>query len=344
MKRKFIAQKERFVNTLLKVPAIKNCEVLTDLENGFTAEIELVGGILYRFNILVLNRAYPQQIKEAISGLENNNFNTYTVIMAPYISDESENLCEKSNIGYIDEAGNCLIIAQTIYISKKGNPNITKSKQKLKTVFDPSYVVSSKILRYLMRDVNRVWKLKYLANEVKCSIGQVSKVKDYLCEQLWAEMTIDGLTIINAEAIMKEWSKEYNVSKKFSRSLYTLDSISVFEKKIQGLILENSIECYLTGFSGGVRYTPVVRYNKVQIIVRAEDYREFLINSECKEVETGANISIIIANDDDLLIDSRIIEGYKVASPVQIYLDCMQNKGRGEEMAESIFKKEIDKK
>ena len=185
VKLKLIAQKESFVNTLLKVPAIKNCEILNDLDNGFTAEAELDVGIWYRFNIHVLNRAYPQQIKEAIRGLENNNYNMYTVIMAPYISDESAKLCEKSNIGYIDGAGNCLIIAQTIYISKKGNPNITKSKQKLKTVFDPSYVVSSKILRYLMRDVNRVWKLKYLANEAKCSIGQVSKVKNYLCEQLW---------------------------------------------------------------------------------------------------------------------------------------------------------------
>ena len=99
----------------------------------------------------------------------------------------------------------------------------------------------------------------------------------------------------------------------------------------------------MTGFSGGVRYTPVVRYNKAQIIVRPEDYKEFVIQSECKEVETGANISVIIANDDDLLLDSRSIEGYMVASPVQIYLDCMQNKGRGEEMAEAILKKEIDK-
>ena len=158
-----------------------------------------------------------------------------------------------------------------------------------------------------------------------------------------AEMTTDGLAIIDAEAIMKEWSKEYKVSKKFSRSLYTLDSISVFEKKIQGLISENSIECYLTGFSGGVRYTPVVRYNKVQIIVRAEDYQKFLINSECKEVETGANVSVIIANDDDLLIDSKFIEGYSVASPVQIYLDCMQNKDVGKKWQNPFSKRRLIK-
>ena len=38
-----------------------------------------------------------------------------------------------------------------------------------------------------------------------------------------------------------------------------------------------------------------------------------------------------------------VIDNSRVASPVQIYLDCMQLKGRGEEMAESIFNKEIKK-
>lgn len=328
---------------LLKIPAIDKCEILSDTENGFRAEIELDGGILRMFNIHVLNRAYPQQIKEVIDTSDYKQ-NVYVVIIAPYISDLSAALCEKSDIGYMDEAGNCLIKTHTIYISEKGNSNKMISKQKMKTVFDPSYVVSSKILRYLMKDVKRVWKLKYLADEVECSIGQVSKVKNYLCEQLWAEMIPDGLAIIDVEAIMTAWSKKYSVSKNNSRSLYTLEPIATFEKKVQKLIIENGISCYLTGFSGGVRYTPVVRYNKVQIIVRPEDYREFVIQSECKEVETGANVSVIIANDDDLLIDSHSIEGYMMASPVQIYLDCMQNKGRGEEMAEAILKKEIDKK
>ncbi len=341
MKQEYVIQKKLFVNMLLKIPAIDASEILNDTENGFKVEIQLNGGIHRMFNVHVLKRAYPQQIKEVIDKWGSQQ-NVYEVIIAPYISDVSAELCEKSDIGYMDEAGNCLIKTHTIYISEKGNSNKMISKQKMKTVFDPSFVVSSKILRYLMKDVKRVWKLKYLANEVECSIGQVSKVKDYLCEQLWAEMTPNGLAIIDVEAIMTAWSKEYIISKNNIRSLYTLEPIAIFEKKVQKLIVEKGISCYLTGFSGGVRYTPVVRYNKVQIIIRPEDYREFVIQSECKEVETGANVSVIIANDDDLFIDFRSIEGCLVASPVQIYLDCMQNKGRGEEMAEAILKKEIN--
>ena len=36
-----------------------------------------------------------------------------------------------------------------------------------------------------------------------------------------------------------------------------------------------------------------------------------------------------------------MIDESAVVSPLQIYLDCMQIKGRGEEMAEAVLRKEI---
>lgn len=41
--------------------------------------------------------------------------------------------------------------------------------------------ISSLILREIFYDVSKTWKLKYLSEKVGCSIGQVSKVKDFLC-------------------------------------------------------------------------------------------------------------------------------------------------------------------
>ena len=50
-----------------------------------------------------------------------------------------------------------------------------------------------------------------------------------------------------------------------------------------------------------------------------------------------------IADSDEVFVDCREINQSRVASPVQVYLDCMQLKGRGEEMAEAEFSKEICK-
>lgn len=101
------------------------------------------------------------------------------------------------------------------------------------------------------------------------------------------------------------------------------------------------IESYLTGFSGGVRYTPVVRYSKIHVYLAPEDIQEAIGYLELKEVSSGANVVIFPLENDSYIKDSREIEQSLVVSPVQIYLDCMQLKGRGEEMAEAVLKKEI---
>ena len=103
------------------------------------------------------------------------------------------------------------------------------------------------------------------------------------------------------------------------------------------------MELCLTGFSGGVRYTPVVRYTKVHVWVAREYLTDFFRLTGCKQVDSGANVVVYVADSDELFFDSREINHSRVASPVQVFLDCMQLKGRGEEMAEDIFSKEIRK-
>ena len=63
----------------------------------------------------------------------------------------------------------------------------------------------------------------------------------------------------------------------------------------------------------------------------------------CKEVDSGANIVVYIADSDEVFTDCREINQSIVASPLQVFLDCMQLKGRGEEMAEAVYAKEIRK-
>ena len=60
-----------------------------------------------------------------------------------------------------------------------------------------------------------------------------------------------------------------------------------------------------------------------------------------KEVDGGANVILFPVEHESCVKDSRIINGDVVVSPVQAYLDCMSLKGRGEELAEAILRKEI---
>ena len=228
-------------------------------------------------------------------------------------------------------------------MSDQGHLNKFPERRGAKTIFAPSSRVSSHILREIMSNIGYRWKLSHLAAKLNCSVGQVFKVKDYLWEQRWAQMTKSGLRITEPEAIMRSWSEEYSQrSSSFDvMHCYTLLPIPEFEDKVRAITKNSGLACYFTGFSGGVRYAPVVRYNKAHILVQDRDVDVFLEETSCKKVESGANVHIQAVTSSELLYDARAIKDYQVASPVQVYLDCMRLKGRGEEMAEAILTKEI---
>jgi len=47
--------------------------------------------------------------------------------------------------------------------------------------------------------------------------------------------------------------------------------------------------------------------------------------------------------DDAILFTSEIIQGVRIAAPIQLYLDLIGFRGRGEEAAETLFLEVIKK-
>ncbi len=156
-------------------------------------------------------------------------------------------------------------------------------------------------------------------------------------------MSSKELQILSPQSIMVAWAEAY-LEKSSSFNIidcHTLLRIAEFENTIHQIKADSDIGCYLTGFTGGVRYAPVMRYSKIHLLVPQRRLSSFLKVAECKQVDSGTNVQIHIVTSDGLLYYARIIENQQVAPPVQVYLGCMKLKGRREEMAEGILLKEI---
>ena len=321
------------------LPIVKEIRFTSEGYNQIVADIYTDKTISVQ--LISLDQAYPGTIDRLFQDYKKERNGRYLIISAPYISKLSDELCRKYGIGYIDHSGNCFINLDNIYISDIGHENLYPKKDKVQNIFKSSSHVTSTIIRILMRDISIPWKLKSLSEEAGCSIGLVSRVKNNLCEQALAEMGEKGLKITNPMGVLNAWSKAYNIPKGKVINAYTLMSIPEFEKAASNVIKENDYAGCLTGFSGGARYAPVVRYSKVHLWLSGEHISEFMGKTNIKQVDSGANITIYIAEESDIFVDSREINGNIVASPIQTYLDLMQLKGRGEEMAEVILSKEI---
>lgn len=325
----------------LKLPNIQKYEVVHRTEDGFIASVEMDDGYEFNINACFLNRVFPSTIMELIEKQDKSQ--GVNILVAPYISERTAQICEDNGMGYFDYAGNCWFVGHSIFMSEKGNKNPQPKEQRSVSIFERTSVVSSCILRELFADATKVWKLKHLAEKVNCSIGQVSKLMNVLVENAWVEKVPGGYRIIDPESLLLEWSKDYGKKEMTAYSCYSLDNISVIEERLKNLKKDMGIDSYLTGLSGGVRYAPVVRYNKVHVYIAPEDIQEAISYLDMKEVNSGSNVVILPLENDSYIKDCRVIGDSAVVSPLQIYLDCMQIKGRGEEMAEAVLRKEIIK-
>ncbi|MBQ9990219.1 MAG: hypothetical protein IJP31_04670 [Lachnospiraceae bacterium] len=255
--------------------------------------------------------------------------------------ERTAQICEDNGMGYFDYAGNCWFAGHSIFLSEKGNKNQQPKEHRSVSIFERTSVVSSCILRELFEDVRKIWKLKHLAEKVECSIGQVSKLMKVLVENAWVEKVPDGYKIIDPESLLLEWSKDYGKKEVATYACYSLDNVSVIEEWLKRLKKDMGIDSYLTGLSGGVRYASVVRYNKIYVYIAPENIREAISYLGMKEVSSGSNVVIFSLENDSYIKNYRVIGESVVVSPLQIYLDSMQIKGRGEEMAEAVLRKEI---
>lgn len=335
-------EKRFIMDKLSRIPIIKTCIHSSCNANAFSLHIKYSNNAKQDIRFVTYDELFPLTVRNFINNVQNDNGLQYTVLVAPYVSEKSGAVCRENGIGYADLSGNIYLSTEFVYIYEKGNPNLFSKKQKVGNIFKALSSKTSSILRLLLADTEKVWKLKYLAEAADCSIGMVSKVKDVLCRQLWAEMTLDGLKIIEAKGLLDTWAKEYAEQEVKVLSCYTSDPLPLFERKIKIMSDEKNIKCCLTGLAGGTRYAPVVRYNRVHILVDKADIYDFLELSGCKMVESGANVVIIEAGKEHF-IGAGDVNGDKVASPVQVFLNCSAIKGRGVEMAEAVFRKKISK-
>jgi hypothetical protein len=183
-----------------------------------------------------------------------------------------------------------------------------------------------------------------LAANAGTSLGQVASVKKQLEDREWINATSAGFRLTDPSALLWEWSENYDIRRNRIRDFYTLKSLPEIEAELAEFCENAGISYALTGFSGGARYAPAVRYQRATAYAADDDVAKVAHALNLKEVSSGANVSLIVLDDRNVLYGSQLIGGVCVASPGQVYLDLRSLHARGEEAAEALLRGVIEPK
>lgn len=317
------------------------------------------------------------QVKAFASAIPNS----YAVVVAPYILDQSARIMQSEGVGFFDLAGNCLLEFDGVFIRSQGSPNPDPTTRELKSLFEPR---ASRLLRFLLTPAlvhdsllkpgvgtkppillqppgDRKWTVEELAKLAEVSLGWASAVKRKLLDFEYVREERRRLVLAKPGELLDEWARNYDPGIHHRTGLYVPNQVlSVVEDQLARYHTSEEFAKYIeddfklnfavlrdpvtgryyfpyafTSFVGAGYVGSFVRYDSVTAFFSGpieEIKREF----SAKEVPSGANLNILVPHDDGVYFCLRQIRAAYVVNPVQLYLDLITDKGRGEEAAQAI--------
>ncbi len=262
---------------------------------------------------------------------------SYGIVGAPYISIRSRAICSENGIGFIDLAGNCHLEFDNVYIDIQGRPNLYPSGRPLRSLFAQR---STRMLRVLLCNPRRDWSLTELAEEANISLGQASNVKNRLLSYEFIEQTNRRFRVLDPEALLNKWAANYTYRKNTVKGYYSPSDVENVERELAQYCGLNRIPYAFTLTSGANLVAPFLRYQRAFCYIK--DAPEGMTRAlHWKEVTSGQNVVVMEPYDEGVFYGLQEIRGIKVVSDVQLYLDLLSYKQRGEEAARFLLERRL---
>jgi hypothetical protein len=115
-------------------------------------------------------------------------------------------MCVEKNIGYLDLEGNARIAFGGVFIERIVTDKPVAEQRELKSLYRPK---SAQVLRTMLREPGRAWRVTMLSEASGVSLGHVSNVRTGLIDREWARAADDGLVLSEPDALLDAWRDGY---------------------------------------------------------------------------------------------------------------------------------------
>jgi hypothetical protein len=327
-----------------QVPAIK----LKDIEvepPGADRGIDILARILVagRPRVLVCEvkaSGQPRHVRVALLQLRNYlaHFGSEAtpVFIAPYLSPEAQALCRAQGVGFLDLEGNARLVFDGVFIDRLVPSKPSVERREIKSLFKPK---SAQVLRVMLRDPRRAWRVAELAKAAGVSLGHVSNVRSGLLDREWAHVSDRGLFLSKPDALLDVWRDAYEPPAGKRGGFYTTLHGSAFEEAARRILHAGPDKgrAVFASFSAAHWQAAYVRTGMQYFYADDVGLERLRTDLKLSSPSTGENVVVTVLKDDGLFHDTvEPTEGVVCTSPVQTYLDLAVAGERGREAAEHL--------
>src|SRR2546422_2038853 len=152
----------------------------------------------------------PRQIRASVTRLDEIRRElpgAYPVAAAVYIGPQSARILKNNNLGFVDLSGNCYLALENVLIEKEGKRNVRPSTRPLRSLFAPR---ATRVVRALLIDPARAWRLEELAKAGEVSLGHSHNVIKRLEALAWVDRDDSQRIRLSKTAdLLEAWCEAY---------------------------------------------------------------------------------------------------------------------------------------
>lgn len=294
----------------------------------------------------VKSNGQPRNVREALfqlrSYVAHHGGDAVPMFIAPYLSPEAQTLCKENNVAFLDLVGNAHLAFDNVFIERRVSGRPPADRRELKSLFKPK---SAQVLRVLLRDPKRAWRVTELAEVASVSLGHASNVRTGLLDREWAQVSDRGLFLSEPDALLNAWRDEYEQPEGKRFAFYTILHGSTFEeaaRDVLGVSSEGSGKAVFASFSAAHWLAPFGRTGMQYFYADNAGLERLKGRLKLSLSSKGGNVAVTLPKDSGLFRDTaEPAQGAVCTTAVQTYLDLWVSGERGQESAEHLRREKL---
>lgn len=257
------------------------------------------------------------------------------LLVAPFMGETGRRLCEERGISWLDLSGNAHIKAPGLLIRVEGKPNRFKRAGRPPSLFASK---SSRIVRQLLIEPDRALNQRGLSRAADLDEGYTSRIVRRLEET--------GLIVRDEKGLLKPedpaqlldaWHEAYDFTRhRIIKGHVAARSGEELLHKTAGVLEKQEPGYAATGLCAAWLYTRFARFRLVTFYIPNPPRDELRNRLGFREDEKGANVWLVVPNDEGVFHGSEVREGIRCVHPLQAYLDLKNHPERSSEAAAAL--------
>ncbi len=280
------------------------------------------------------------QLKRYLRALDSSNRRYVPMILARSVSEGARDFLQEEQVAYHDLSGSLFVNFDETFVLID-RPKSKRAKRRAMNVFKGT---RAQVLHALFDRPGEWVSGSEIAEYAGVSAATVSETFKDLERRDWLDVRGEGPAkrrrLIRPNVLLDAWRDSILASRASKRRRYYVPRMKPEDmaRDIEGKNYYDDFDLEFTGQFAAQAYAPFLS-NVSDLTVRAFGKRshDWLISSlGAREVSEGANFVVIDAKPSERRHAAHDQTERLLASPLQVYLDLLEDHGRSKEMAEHL--------